>query len=58
MKNLDQLKHDHHFQVSVVKSALRIIGCLIVVFTWADGVAAMALLFALAEILGVAEELV
>jgi hypothetical protein len=58
MKNLNQLKHDHHFQVSVVKSALRIIGCLIAIVTWEDGIAAMALLFLLAELLGVAEEVV
>ena len=58
MKSINDLKHDHHFQVSLVKSALRIIGCLIGIFTWTDGIAAMALLFLLAELLGIGEELV
>lgn len=58
MKNLDQLKQDHHFQVSAVKSALRIIGCATVLLAGLDGVGVMALLLLLAELLGVAEELV
>lgn len=58
MKNIDELKHDHHFHVSVVKSALRIIACLLVLATNTDGLAAAALLFALAELLGIGEELV
>ena len=58
MKSINDHKHDHHFQVSLVKSALRIVGCLIGIFTWTDGIAAMALLFMLAELLGIAEEVV
>ena len=58
MKNLTDLKQDHHFQVSVVKSAFRIIGCLIAMATGVDGLASMALMFILAELLGVADEIV
>jgi hypothetical protein len=58
MKDLDQLKHDHHFQVSLVKSALRIIGCGIVLVTGFSGIEAMALLFIVAELLGIGEEVV
>jgi hypothetical protein len=58
MKNFDDLKHDHHFQVSAVKSAFRLIACGTLVLAGADGVAAAGLCFAVAEILGVLEELV
>lgn len=58
MKTINDLKQDHHFQVSLVKSALRIIGCGIVVFGGLDGVGAMALLLIVAELLGIGEELV
>ena len=58
MKNINDLKHDHHFQVSLVKSAFRIIACLVVLFTGTDGLGVAALLVALAEVLGIGEELV
>ena len=58
MKNLDQLKHDHHFHVSMVKSAFRFIACGTLVLAGADGVAAAGFCFALAELLGIFEELV
>ena len=58
MKNLNELKHDHHFQVSVVKSAFRLIACGTLVLAGADGVAAAGLMLAVAELLGIGEELV
>jgi hypothetical protein len=58
MKNFDELKHDHHFQVSAVKSAFRLIACGAVLLAGVDALGVAALLFALAEILGVGEELV
>ena len=58
MKKLDELKHDHHFQVSAVKSAFRLIACGAVLLAGVDALGVAALLFALAEILGVGEELV
>jgi hypothetical protein len=58
MKNLDDLKHDHHFQVSAVKSAFRLIACGAVILAGVDALGVAAFLFALAELLGVGEELV
>ena len=58
MKNLDQLKHDHHFQVSAVKSAFRLIACGALILAGADGVGAAGICLAVAEILGLLEELV
>jgi hypothetical protein len=58
MKNLDDLKNDHHFQVSVVKSAFRFIACGCLIIAGVDGVGAAGICFALAELLGIAEELV
>jgi hypothetical protein len=58
MKNIDELKHDHHFQVSCVKSAFRLIACGALILAGADALGAAALLFALAELLGICEELV
>ena len=58
MKNLEELKHDHHFQVSMVKSAFRLIACGTLVLAQADGVAAAGLMLAIAELLGIGEELV
>lgn len=45
-----------HFIVSLIKSALRLVGCLVAVYT--GSVVLLALAFAAAEILGIAEELV
>ena len=58
MKNINDLKNDHHFQVSCVKSAFRLIACGAVLLAGVDALGVAALLFALAEILGVGEELV
>jgi len=58
MKHIDELKQDHHFQVSIVKSAFRLMACGTLVLAQADGVAAAGLMLGLAEILGIAEELV
>jgi hypothetical protein len=58
MKNLDELKHDHHFHVSVVKSAFRLMACGTLILAQADGVAAAGLMLAIAELLGIGEELV
>jgi hypothetical protein len=58
MKNFDNLKHDHHFQVSVVKSAFRLIGCGAVLLAGVDALGVAAFLFAFAELLGIGEELV
>ena len=58
MKNLDDLKHDHHFQVSCVKSAFRLIACGAVILAGVDAIGVAAFLFAFAELLGVGEELV
>ena len=58
MKNLQELKNDHHFQVSVVKSAFRLIACGTMVLAGADGVAAAGIMLAVAELLGIGEELV
>jgi hypothetical protein len=58
MKHLNDLKHDHHFQVSIVKSAFRFIACGCLLFAQADGMAAAGLCFAFAELLGILEELV
>jgi len=58
MKNLEELKHDHHFQVSIVKSAFRLMACGTMILAQADGVAAAGLMLAVAEILGIGEELV
>jgi hypothetical protein len=58
MKNFDDLKHDHHFQISAVKSAFRLIACGAVILAGVDALGVGAFLFALAELLGVCEELV
>jgi hypothetical protein len=58
MKDINQLKHDHHFQVSAVKSAFRLIACGAVVLAGVDALGVAALLFGLSEVLGVLEELV
>jgi hypothetical protein len=58
MKNLDDLKHDHHFQVSCVKSAFRLIACGAVILAGVDAIGVAAFLFAFAELLGIGEELV
>jgi hypothetical protein len=58
MKNFDDLKHDHHFQVSAVKSAFRLIACGAVLLAGVDALGVAAFLFAFAEILGIGEELV
>ena len=44
-----------HFYVSLVKSGLRLIGCLIAAYT--GSVVLLALFFAIAELLGIVEEL-
>jgi len=58
MKNIDDLKHDHHFQVSAVKSAFRLIACGAVILAGVDALGVAAFLFAFAELLGIGEELV
>ena len=58
MKNINDLTNDHHFQVSVVKSAFRLMACGTLVLAGADGIAAAGLMLAVAEALGIAEELV
>jgi hypothetical protein len=58
MKNINDLKHDHHFQVSAVKSAFRLIACGAVMLAGVDALGVAAFLFAFAELLGVGEELV
>ena len=58
MKNINELKHDHHFQVSAVKSAFRLIACGAVILAVVDALGVAAFLFAVAELLGVGEELV
>ena len=58
MKNLDDLKHDHHFQVSCVKSAFRLMACGAVLLAGVDALGVAAFMFAVAELLGVGEELV
>jgi len=58
MKNLDDLKHDHHFHVSVVKSAFRLMACGTLVLAGVDGIGAAGLMLAVAELLGIGEELV
>ena len=45
-----------HFYVSLIKSGLRLIGCLVAAYT--SSVVLLALFLGAAEILGVAEELV
>ena len=45
-----------HFYVSLIKSGLRLIGCLVAVYT--GSIVLLALALAAAEILGIAEELV
>ena len=48
-----------HFYVSLAKSAMRITGCIIALMTApATGILALGILFLLAELLGIAEELV
>jgi len=44
-----------HFYISLVKSGLRLSGCLIAAYT--SSVVTLALFFAVAEFLGIAEEL-
>jgi hypothetical protein len=44
-----------HFYISIVKSALRLTGCLVAAYT--SSVVLLALFFAAAEFLGIAEEL-
>ena len=44
-----------HFYISLVKSGLRLAGCLFAAYT--GSVVALALFFAIAEFLGIAEEL-
>jgi hypothetical protein len=58
MKDINQLKHDHHFQISAVKSAFRLIACGSVILAGVDALGVAALLFGLSEVLGVLEELV
>jgi hypothetical protein len=58
MKSINELKNDYHFQVSVVKSAFRLMACGTLVLAGADGVAAAGLMLAVAELLGIGEELV
>jgi hypothetical protein len=58
MKNINELKNDHHFQVSVVKSAFRLMACGTLVLAGVDGIVAAGLMLAVAEILGIGEELV
>ena len=45
-----------HFYVSLIKSSLRLVGCLVAAYT--GSVVLLALFLGAAEILGVAEELV
>lgn len=45
-----------HFYVSLFKSAVRIIGCAVAAYT--GSIVMLAVFFAVAEIIGVAEELV
>jgi hypothetical protein len=48
-----------HLKISLIKSIFRLIGCGIVFVTGGEnGLLAMAVMFALAEVLGVVEELV
>ena len=58
MKNLNELKNDNHFLVSCVKSAFRLIACGAVILAGVDALGVAALLFALAELLGIGEEIV
>lgn len=44
-----------HFYISLVKSGLRLVGCLVGAYT--GSIALLALIFASAEILGIVEEL-
>ena len=45
-----------HFYVSLIKSGLRLAGCLIAAYT--GSIVALALFFAVAEFLGIVEEVV
>ena len=45
-----------HFYVSLIKSSLRLVGCLVAVYT--GSIVLLALFLGAAEILGIAEELV
>jgi len=59
MPEEQESKSVKHFLVSVVKSIIRIIGCVFCII-WIDStiaVAALAISFLLAEILGIVEEL-
>ena len=47
-------KSSKHFRISMIKSGLRLFGCWMLFF---GDVVATALLFALAEVLGIVEEL-
>ena len=58
MKNIEELKHDQHFQVSIVKSAFRLMACGTLILAGVDGIAAAGLMLAVAELLGIGEELV
>jgi hypothetical protein len=58
MKNINELKNDHHFHVSIVKSAFRLMACGTLVIAGSDGVAAAGVMLAVAELLGIGEELV
>ena len=44
-----------HFYISLIKSVLRLAGCLVAAYT--GSVVLLALFFAMAEFLGIAEEL-
>jgi|APFre7841882654_1041346.scaffolds.fasta_scaffold94376_1 hypothetical protein len=58
MKDINQLKDDHQFQLSIVKRAFRFMACGTLILATTDGIAAAGLMFALGELLGVLEELV
>ena len=58
MKNINELKDDHHFQVSAVKSAFRLMACGAVLLAGVDAIGVAAFMFAVAELLGIGEELV
>lgn len=45
-----------HFYVSLIKSGVRLVGCLVTAYT--GSVVTLAVFFAVAEFIGVAEELV
>jgi len=57
MKDINQLKENHQFQLSVVKRAFRLMACGTLVLAGVDGIGVAGLMLGLGEILGVLEDL-